>query len=259
MRYRIRYICAKRICFGKVLTIINDSPHILQGFACLSVFHQFLTGSAAGLSCDQCLPGTGCGSGIRRNPGIASFVYNVFVCQICTGNYHLHQHRSQPLSDAGSSGINVKFLIFFYNQFYSSGIRDSYSHTCIFHGTADSYRSSLCHGFIKLFSDCLKSLHQTCRFVYNLSVRKDFSRANGIPVTDFPWCDSCLVCHHIQKSFCSKTSLCHTKSPESSCRWIIGIISSAFDFKILIMIRSCRMGTGTFQYRPSQRRESSCV
>ena len=103
MRHRIRHICAKRICLCKVFSIINDSLHILKFFSCSAVFHQFLTGSAAGLSCDQSLSGTGRCSGIRRNPGIVSLIHNIIMFQICVCYDHLHENGAQSLPDAGSS------------------------------------------------------------------------------------------------------------------------------------------------------------
>ena len=172
--------------------------------------------------------------------------------QICICNDHLHQNCSKSLSNTRCSRINMQFFIILYDQFNASGIRNSNSYTGIFHRTSDSNRFSRCHCCIIIFFYCFQGFYQSGRCIYDLTVRKDFSRTDCITVTDLPRCDSNLVSHHIQQRLCCKTGLCNPKSPERSSRWIIGIIRSPFNIKILIMIWSCRMRTGTFQYRTTK-------
>ena len=147
----------------------------------------------------------------------------------------------------------MQLLIVFHDQLHTSGIRDADTDTRIFHCTADSDRFPLCQSSLIILPNRLQCLNKTGRLIYDLTVRKHFSRTYRITVTNFPRCDSHSICHHIQKCFCCKTGLGDTKSTKSTRRRIICIIGSPFNFEILIMIWSCRMRAGTFEHRSAKR------
>ena len=167
-------------------------------------------------------------------------------------NHHLHKNRSKSLTDTGCSGIDMQLLIILNDQLHAARIRDTNTYTGIFHGTADSDWFSCCHCSIIVFLNCFQCLNKSGRFIYDLPIRKNLSRTDRITITNLPRCDANFVSHHIQESFCRKTGLCYTKSTESSCRWIVCIVRGSLNLKIFIMVRTCRMGACTFQYRTAQ-------
>ena len=153
----------------------------------------------------------------------------------------------------------MKFLIILHDQFHTSCIRNTNADTGIFHCTADPDRFSCRHRCIIIFLDHLQSLHKACGIIYDLAIRKDFSRADRIAVADLPWSDADFICHHIKQGLCRKTGLRYTKSTESSCRRIVCIVSSSLDLKVFVMVRTCCMGAGTFQDRTAKGGKSTCI
>ena len=153
----------------------------------------------------------------------------------------------------------MELCILLNNQLHTTPVRNTNTDTGILHRTGDTHRFARSQrGFI-FFLHSLQCLYKTCGFIYDLPIRKNTSRTNGIAVTDLPRCNTNLICHHIQQCLCGKARLSHTKASEGARRRIIGIISSSLDLKILIGVWTCCMGTGTFQYRPAKGCKSTCI
>ena len=153
----------------------------------------------------------------------------------------------------------MQLFIFLKYEFHAACIRDTDTDTGILHGAADSHRFSFFQGSIILLLYSLQCLHKTCGIIYDLTIRKRLTGTDRIAVTDFPWSDSHLICHHIQKCLCRKTGLGNSESAKCSCRRIIGIVSCSLNFKVFVVIRTCCMGTCALQNRTAKRCECTCI
>ena len=106
---------------------------------------------------------------------------------------------------------------------------------------------------------CLQGLCQTGRRICNLSIRQHLSRTDCIQVTELPGIHTAHLCQKIDIHLRCKTGLCHAKASESSRRRIVGVNCLSVNVDHLIIIRSCCMGTGSLEHRPSKRCVSSRI
>ena len=130
-------------------------------------------------------------------------------------------------------------------QFRSSKIRNTNTDTGIFHGTGNTHILIV----FKYIFHRFQCFHQSGGLIYDLSVWKYLSRPDRIAVTDLPGTDTDLLCQLRQHHFHAEAGLGYTKSTEGSSRRIVCIICFSVDLKVLIVVRSRRMGTGTLQNR----------
>ena len=137
----------------------------------------------------------------------------------------------------------------------SSGVRNAHADSGVLHGTGDACVRILVDNVF----DCLQCLCQSCGVIHNLSVGKFLSRPYGVAVADLPRGDSHFLRHQCQNHLQPETALGHAKPPERACRWIVCIVRPAFDLKILVIVRTCRMGTGPLKHGSPEGRIGSGV
>ena len=125
----------------------------------------------------------------------------------------------------------------------SSKIRNTNADTGIFHGTGNTYILIV----FKYIFHRFQCLHQSGGFIYDLSVWKYLSRSDRIAITDLPGANADLLCQLRQHHFHAEAGLGYTESTEGASRRIVCIICFSIDFKVLIVIRTRRMGTGMLQ------------
>ena len=143
------------------------------------------------------------------------------------------------------------FLLFsiVHIQLTASPVRKPDAHTGIFHGAGNScIRMAVIH-FLYRF----QSLCKSGGIIYKLTVWKLLSRTDRVAVADLPGRNANLFCHFCKKHFHCKAGLGNAKPAESSGRWTVCIVGFSVNIKILVIIGTGGMGTGSLKHRASQR------
>ena len=177
------------------------------------------------------------------------------VCfQSCGLADDLDRHCADTLAHTGSGGEHLDFSVP-YPQVTAPHIGVPHTDSAVLHTGGDS---RIGMGIID-FLYRLQGLRQGTVRCGDLSVGKRLSRTDGISVTDLPGGNANLLCQQVQIKLCGKAALGHAKPPVCACRNVVGVYTISDDLHILIIIRSCCMGTGALQYRASQRSVSSRI
>ena len=128
------------------------------------------------------------------------------------------------------------------------GVGDAHAHAGVLHGAG--YTHIFC--LVKVGLHRLQRLHQSGLRAYDLPVGQGLSGADSVAVSDLPGGDAHQVRHLIEHSLQPETGLGDAEAPESSSRWIVGVVGVAVDLEILVVVGARRVGTGPLQHRPAQ-------
>ena len=256
MALRIRHVRTQLIGWIKEFREIFFPFQFLQITACrLKVFVQICGCHAHCFAGDQCLPGSGCGPGVRRHFGVGAHIDDPVFPESGGLCDHLHEYGFTALSDIGRRAVQLDLPVM-YDQLCPAFIRQAHAHAGVLHGTGDPRPTRI--AFISILNR-QQSLFQCRRAVGDLSVRQDFPRLDGIAVADLPWRDAHLLRQQVDIGLQGEFALTYAESPECPGRRIIRIIPVSPDVCILITVRSHGMGAGALQHRSAQGRISACV
>ena len=258
MRNRMRHIRAKLIGFGKILAV-----EFLPGKFCKRVGFQrcgkLFAGASAGLARHKRLTGAGSVAGVRRDPGIRALVDDIAAFQRCICNNHLHEHRTDALTNARSARVDMDLRVVFHDQLAAAPVGDADADARVFHCAGNADRLSLFHCLVVIRLDCLKRFDKARFRAHDLAVRQFLSGPNGVAVTDFPRGDADLVGHFVQKRLGGEARLRDAEAAERACGRVVGIIGRALDLEILIVIGAGCVCARAFEHRAAQRSERAGV
>ena len=131
---------------------------------------------------------------------------------------------------------------------YPARIRQPYAHARVFHGAGYAREPcalvSILHG--------LKRFNKAGGSIRNLAVWQHLPRAYGVYIAYLPRAYAYFVRHAVEHGFHCKAGLRNAEAAERPRRGIVCVVRIAVYFKILVVIRPCRMGTGALQHRPAK-------
>ena len=153
----------------------------------------------------------------------------------------------------------MQLFIVLHDQLAAPPVGDADADARVFHRAGKSHGLSGGDGGVIFRLYRLQRFGKTRFRADDLPVRQHAAGADGVTPADLPRRNADLVRHFVQQALHGKARLRHAEAAERARGRVIGIVGSAFNFKIFVGIRTCRVRARALQNRAAERRERAGV